>query len=132
MRVFTRTNMIKHFCHSSLTALKIGDGLKVSQLKVSFTLGAVTVAEGYVGLHIIGKFSNYFQCNSCCRSQQICSIGSVNQPLAMKNIQQVNTKSAWVAALALWFCLCLPSCGPRFESQAHHLRFFQFVLLKLY
>ena len=92
----------------------------------------MTVAEGYVGLHIIGKFSNYFQCNSCCRSQQICSIGSVNQPLAMKNIQQVNTKSAWVAALALWFCLCLPSCGPRFESQAHHLRFFQFVLLKLY
>ena len=37
-----------------------------------------------------------------------------------------------VAAIALWFHLRLPSCSPGFESQAHHLRFFQFVLLKLY
>ena len=37
-----------------------------------------------------------------------------------------------VAAMAPWFCLHLPFCGPEFESQAHHLRFFQFVLLKLY
>ena len=37
----------------------------------------------------------------------------------------------WVAAIAPWFCLHLPSCGPGFEFQAHHLRFFQFVL-KLY
>ena len=35
------------------------------------------------------------------------------------------------AAIAPWFHLRLPSCGPRFESQAHHLRFFQIVLLKL-
>ena len=35
------------------------------------------------------------------------------------------------AAIAPWFCLRLQSCGPRFKSQAHHLRFFQFVLLKL-
>ena len=34
--------------------------------------------------------------------------------------------------MAPWFLLHLPSCGPGFESQAHHLRFFQFVLLKLY
>ena len=32
------------------------------------------------------------------------------------------------AAIALWFCLHLPSCGPGFESQANHLHFFQFVL----
>ena len=37
-----------------------------------------------------------------------------------------------VAAIAPWFCLLLPSCSPGFESQAHHLCFFQFVLLKLY
>ena len=37
-----------------------------------------------------------------------------------------------VAAIALWFHLRLPSCGPGFESQVHHLHFFQFVLLKLY
>ena len=36
------------------------------------------------------------------------------------------------AAIAPWFRLRLPSCGPGFESQVHHLRFFQFVLLKLY
>ena len=35
------------------------------------------------------------------------------------------------AAIAPWFCPYLPSCGPCFESQAHHERFFQFVLLKL-
>ena len=38
----------------------------------------------------------------------------------------------WVATIAPWFRLHLPSCGPKFESQAHHLCFFQFVLLKLY
>ena len=32
-------------------------------------------------------------------------------------------------AIAPWFRLRLPSCGPRFESRAHHLCFFQFVLL---
>ena len=36
-----------------------------------------------------------------------------------------------VAAIAPWFRLRLPSCGPEFESQAHQLRFFQFVLLEL-
>ena len=30
---------------------------------------------------------------------------------------------------ASWFCLRLPYCSPRFESQAYHLRFFQFVKL---
>ena len=30
------------------------------------------------------------------------------------------------AAVAQWICSRLPSCHPRFESQAHHLRFFQF------
>ena len=39
---------------------------------------------------------------------------------------------AWVAAIAPWFRLRPPSCGPGFESQAHRLRFFQFILLKLY
>ena len=27
----------------------------------------------------------------------------------------------WEAAIALWICLRLPSCGNEFESQAHHL-----------
>ena len=36
-----------------------------------------------------------------------------------------------MAAIAPWFRLRLPSCDPRFKSQAHHLHFFQFVL-KLY
>ena len=35
-----------------------------------------------------------------------------------------NSYPTWVAVIAPWFCLCLPSCGPRFESQAHHLCFF--------
>ena len=32
----------------------------------------------------------------------------------------------WVAAIAPWFCLRLPSCSPGFESQAHHLCFFNY------
>ena len=35
------------------------------------------------------------------------------------------------AVIAPWFHLHLPSCGLGFESQAHKLVFFQFVLLKL-
>ena len=30
----------------------------------------------------------------------------------------------WDAALAQWIRLCLPSCRPWFESQAHHLHFY--------
>ena len=36
------------------------------------------------------------------------------------------------AAIAQWIRLRLPSCHPGFESQAHHLHFFQFTLFKLY
>ena len=35
------------------------------------------------------------------------------------------------ADIAPWYRLRLPTCGRRLESQAHHLCFFQFVLLKL-
>ena len=48
------------------------------------------------------------------------------------SIPTVNIWWEWGAAIAPWFRLGLPSCGPGFESQAHHLCFFQFVLLKLY
>ena len=32
------------------------------------------------------------------------------------------------AAIAWWIRRHLQACCPRFESQAHHLRFFQFIL----
>ena len=35
------------------------------------------------------------------------------------------------SSIAQWICLRLPSCHPRFESQTHHLGFYQFIL-KLY
>ena len=44
----------------------------------------------------------------------------------------IQTKHWVVAAIAPWFRLRLPSYCPGFESQTHHLCFFQFVLLKLY
>ena len=37
-----------------------------------------------------------------------------------------------MAAVPLWFHLRLPSCSTGTQSQAQHIRFFQFVLLKLY
>ena len=42
-----------------------------------------------------------------------------------------NTALLWTASLAPWFRQCLHFCCPGFESQAHHLCFFQFILLKL-
>ena len=35
-------------------------------------------------------------------------------------------KKIWGAATAQWIRLCLPYCCPRFESQVHHLHFYQF------
>ena len=35
----------------------------------------------------------------------------------------------WGAAIAQWIRLRLPSCRPGFESQAHHLRFHEFIEL---
>ena len=34
------------------------------------------------------------------------------------------------AAIAQWIRLRLPSCGPRIESQAHHLRWFHLKKIK--
>ena len=49
--------------------------------------------------------------------------------------QSISTKSSYqkvtdprATAIAQWICLRLPSCRPRFESQAHHL--VKYVLLK--
>ena len=42
------------------------------------------------------------------------------------------TTYVWGAAIAQWIRLHLPYCCPGFESQAHHLRFLQFILFKLY
>ena len=39
--------------------------------------------------------------------------------------EQTNNESGG-AAVAQWIHSRLPSCHPGFESQAHHLRFFQF------
>ena len=50
----------------------------------------------------------------------------------LKILSRISTMAPDVAAaIAPWNYLRLPSCGRRFDSQAHHLSFFQFVLLKL-
>ena len=60
-----------------------------------------------------------------------------NHGLALATVAPFNPKvkklayEEWAVAIAPWFRLSLPSCGPGFESQGHHLRFFQFVLLNL-
>ena len=40
---------------------------------------------------------------------------------------QIRKTKNGVAAIVQWIRLCLPSCSPRFESQAYHLRFYQFI-----
>ena len=44
------------------------------------------------------------------------------------SVIQIAVKWNWGAAIAQWIRLHLPSCRPGFESQAHHLCFFQFKL----
>ena len=55
-------------------------------------------------------------------------LGNVLVWLISLKLDASKLKLAVVAAIAMWFCLSLPSCGPRFKSQVHHLCFFQFVL----
>ena len=57
-------------------------------------------------------------------------MGSFTQKVSDTSTNKVS--EYMVAAIAPWFRLCLQSCSLGFESQAHHLHFFQFVLLKLY
>ena len=33
------------------------------------------------------------------------------------------------STIAQWIRLRLPSCNPGFESQAHHLRYYQFIIV---
>ena len=47
------------------------------------------------------------------------------------NVYTTSTIHQWVAAIDPWFHLHLPACSPGFESQPHHLHFFQIVILKL-
>ena len=37
----------------------------------------------------------------------------------------------WAATMVPWFCLCLPSCGRGFKSQAHHLSFFSICIIEI-
>ena len=56
---------------------------------------------------------------------QVC-FEHITSFLSSISIQFRNWAITWVAIIAPWFRLRLPSCGPRFKSQAHHLRFFHF------
>ena len=40
-------------------------------------------------------------------------------------------KGDLVAAIAPWFRLHLPSCGPGFDSQTVHLRFFSICIIEI-
>ena len=48
----------------------------------------------------------------------------MNEQQKKKDCITLEVKQMMVAAIAPWFRLHLPSCGPGFESQAHLLCFF--------
>ena len=54
---------------------------------------------------------------------RIGAFGSNSTQLTLASIKP----ESWGAAIAQWICLHLPFCRPRFESQAHQLRFYQFI-----
>ena len=43
------------------------------------------------------------------------------------SVNCAKTLILWASTIDPRFCLRLPSCCPGFESQAHHLRFYQFI-----
>ena len=53
----------------------------------------------------------------------------VNFPVKLSATEWSLTNIARGAAMAQWIRLRLPSCRPGFESQAHHLHFYQFIEL---
>ena len=61
------------------------------------------------------------------RKQHFLALSSRADPKIMQTLLSFRG-----AAIAQWIRLRLPSCRPGFESQAHHLCFFQFILFKLY
>ena len=44
-------------------------------------------------------------------------------------IQIKQNESRQGAVIVQWIHLCLPSCYPGFETQAHHLHFYQIILI---
>ena len=62
-----------------------------------------------------------------------CPLWESNRPLEKYILIQssweesVTTINYWGVVIAQWIYLCLPSCHPGFESQAHHLCFYQLI-----
>ena len=52
--------------------------------------------------------------------------------ICTRKMHKLTSKIHWGAAIAQWIRLSLPTYYPGFESQAHHLRFLQFIKFKLY
>ena len=73
------------------------------------------------------RYYKTFQTNSIDTFDLACQCAN---SLIAPNTQQTFSILG-VAAIAPWFCLRLPSCGPRFESQAHHLRFFSICIIEI-
>ena len=46
-----------------------------------------------------------------------------------KYLSAFQTNFSWGATIAQWICLHLPVCRLGFKSQAHHLWFYQFILI---
>ena len=80
----------------------------------------------FVKQYELGNLKINLQCQSTVFACKLLLLNIICSPLCI--IKNSCFIFFWVAAIALWFHLRLPSCGPRFKSQAHHLCFFQFVL----
>ena len=64
--------------------------------------------------HADSSFLHLLSCPDLCR---------VSGCFHLNVLQEI---TSWGAAVAQWIHLHLPSCRPRFESQAHYLCFYQF------
>ena len=94
----------------------------------------------YVNMVAIAMIDQYFQdlilTSSVNRTGYHATLEKIKSLLeGLFSIQQkivpslITTRMHGSATIAQWICLHLPSSRPGFESQAHHLRFFQFSKL---
>ena len=127
MVYFTSTSICYHFCLFSLYDHEFSSLLCPSLYRYLLLLGieprVVLMKRAFGALAWTARLLSH-----CNKYHKFATISLWQGIVSVK----IRSLIFWGAPIAQWIRLRLPSCRPGFESQAHHLRFFQFILFKLY
>ena len=79
-------------------------------------------------MHKIKAVDSYMSINFTVQTVQFIGWEWRLKNCTIQNLKLLAKIDIVVAPITPWFRLRLPSCGPRFESQVLHLRYFQYVI----